>query len=375
MREAARLLRRSGLAFDRKTEDRVYFAAVAIQERISHNKTLSVQESAFFRTPGLRDFLTSRNDLRRVFPQKIYHFLLAEACVENWDTCEGRGQTAMYHLGALSGLITGIETPGWTSVRDYPWQIIGLCQHGAQEGRADEQPLMVKPEAVTISTIHGAKGLEFAVIFLADVCARRFPSAFARRAANLPLSGRIVLDIDVAGLADNDNYGGERRLMYVALTRAERFLLISRSGKQVSKFIKELRPKVRDAGGVVGNDPEEVLNDLRYAPKEYLRDTQLVTSFSDLRYYLECPHDFYLRKVLGFAPAIDQAFGYGRGVHNLLRAVHSDPKKWAELAKDRTKLKQELQKLINRGLFYLRYTTGQPAANMRKKSFRFMSLF
>jgi len=49
-----------------------------------------------------------------------------------------------------------------------------------------------------------------------------------------------------------------------------------------------------------------------------LEAQRIVSSFSDLRYYTECPHDFYLRKVLGFAPTIDQAFGYGRGVsqHN-----------------------------------------------------------
>jgi DNA helicase II / ATP-dependent DNA helicase PcrA len=82
---------------------------------------------------------------------------------------------------------------------------------------------------------------------------------------------------------------------------------------------------------------------------------------------LECPHDFYLRKVLGFAPTIDQAFGYGRGVHNLLRAIHSDPKKWAALAKDRPALEGAIQSLIDRGLFYLRYTTSDPAENMRKK--------
>src|SRR5262249_363363 len=99
-------------------------------------------------------------------------------------------------------------------------------------------------------------------------------------------------------------------------------------------------------------------------------ELHLATSFSDLRYYLECPHDFYLRKVLGFAPTIDQAFGYGRGVHNLLRAIHTDPKKWAEIATDRPRLEREIQKLIDRGLFYLRYTTGDPAENMRKKGLR-----
>lgn len=367
LREAARGLRRTGLAFGRDVEDRILLAARAIQERIGRNRQLSASRASVLRTPKLRDFLTSRKELRRVFPQQIYHMLLSEAEIEGWDTCEGRGQSALFHLGALSGLITGIETPGWTSVKDYRWHIIGLCQYGAEQGRTEEQPLMVQPDAVSISTIHAAKGLEFAAVFLADVNARRFPSGYAKRKPRLPLAGTIVKEIDISGLADNDNYDGERRLMYVAVTRSERFLFISHSGRQTSKFIRELIPFVRSSGGLVTSDSEQLLNDLRYAPKEHRRDVRFATSFSDLRYYLECPHDFYLRKVLGFSPTIDQAFGYGRGVHNLMRAVHMNPRKWAELARNRESLEHEIRKLIDRGLFYLRYTTGEPAANMRAK--------
>jgi DNA helicase-2/ATP-dependent DNA helicase PcrA len=267
-------------------------------------------------------------------------------------------------------MVTGIETPGWTSADDFTWQVIGLCQYGSEEGRTEEQPLMVQPEAVTISTIHSVKGLEFAAVFLADVCARRFPSQFAKRAVNLPVSQKFADAMQVGSLSDNDNYDGERRLMYVALTRAERFLFVTHSSKQTSPFIKELRDKMRQAGGMVSASPQQVLHELKYAPKEHKRDINLATSFSDLRYYLECPHDFYLRKVLGFAPTIDQAFGYGRGVHNLMRAIHSDPQKWASLAGDRPALEAEIQKLIDRGLFYLRYTTGDPADNMRRKGVR-----
>ena len=367
LRASARMLRASGLAFSREVEDRLLLAAGAIADRIDHGTALNPKKAAAFRTPSLREFLTKSGDLRRVFPQKIFHMLLSEAEVEAWDTCEGRGQTALFHLGALSGLITGIETPGWTSTRDYRWQIIGLCQYGSEEARAEEQPLMVQPDAVTISTIHGAKGLEFAGVFLAAVNANSFPNSMARRKPDLPLEGRIVEEIDVEGLADNETRDGERRLMYVALTRAERFLFISHCGKRTSSFIKELRPMVSESGGTVTDDSQQLLNELKYAPKEHLRDVRLATSFSDLRYYLECPHDFYLRKVLGFAPTIDQAFGYGRGVHNLMRAVHSDPKKWAALATNRPALEREIQGLIDHGLFYLRYTTGNPADNMRAK--------
>jgi DNA helicase-2/ATP-dependent DNA helicase PcrA len=385
LRGAAKALRQTGLSFDRTVEDRVIAAGQAIARRLRESHHLTSAQASVFRTPKLRDFLTSRNELRRVFPQQLFHMLLAEAEVEAWDTCEGRGQAALYHLGALSGLITGLETPGWTSVNDYLWQIIGLCQYGAEEGRAEEQPLMVQPDAVSISTIHAVKGLEFAAVFLADVNAQRFPSTMASRTPQLPLDGDIVQTIDVNGLADNANHDGERRLMYVALTRAERFLFVSYSGTRVSRFIQGvkktrntaaipgLQKLIADSGGRVTNDSQALLKELRYAPKEHRRDVRLCTSFSDLRYYLECPHDFYLRKVLGFAPTIDQAFGYGRGVHNLMRAIHSEPKRWAELSKDSKALEREVKMLIDRGLFYLRYTTGAPAENMRAKGVQIVS--
>jgi DNA helicase-2/ATP-dependent DNA helicase PcrA len=98
-----------------------------------------------------------------------------------------------------------------------------------------------------------------------------------------------------------------------------------------------------------------------------------MTSFSDLRYFLECPHDYYLRNVLGFAPTIDQAFGYGRGVHNLMREIHRDPARWAALATKPEELRAELEKLVERGLFYLRYTTGEPAENMRRKALKIIA--
>lgn len=79
------------------------------------------------------------------------------------------------------------------------------------------------------------------------------------------------------------------------------------------------------------------------------------------------PARFLPSKGVGIFPTIDQAFGYGRGVHNLLRAIHSDPKKWGKLARDPVALQREIQFLIDRGLFYL---TSDPAEFMRKKGLR-----
>ena len=280
----------------------------------------------------------------------------------------------MFHLGQLSTLVKGLETPGWNQPGDFGYQMSALAMWGSENARVEEAPLLVEPQAVTITTIHSAKGLEFAVVFLADVSSWRFPTSRARTVPKVPFDGEFLARFDPAALADNANLDGERRLMYVALTRARRYLFVS--SPRPSGFFDQVEGFIKDEGGTAATDPDPELPAL--APLLATRvgkDVRLVTSFSDLRYFLECPHDFYLRKVLGFAPTIDQAFGYGRGVHNLLRAIHSDPKSFAELAADPSALADRVRHLVDRGLFYLWYTTAEPAENMRKAAVKTVTAY
>ena len=131
--------------------------------------------------------------------------------------------------------------------------------------------------------------------------------------------------MDPTHLSDNDNYDDERRLMYVALTRAERYLYVSASGESRSRFFRSVGEMISDVGGVVTENGLDVAETLEYLPSTLSREDRLATNFSDLRYFLECPHDFYLRNVLGFTPTIGQEFGYGRGLHNLLRVRAFEP--------------------------------------------------
>ena len=184
----------------------------------------------------------------------------------------------------------------------------------------------------------------------------------------MPFDLNVVREIDPARLADNDNYDDERRLLYVALTRAERYLFVSCSGNRRSRFLTELEPMVNAHNGVVCDGPLDVPSSLTQTPCAPDTDDNFATSFSDLRYFTECPQDFYMRVVMGFTPTIGQEFGYGRGVHNLLRAIHESPAEWAELAGDRERLSEAVNALVDRGMFYLRYTTGDPLENLKRKA-------
>lgn len=87
-------------------------------------------------------------------------------------------------------------------------------------------------ERVTLMTVHAAKGLEFSNVFIVGVEEELLPSAMASSAADIE---------------------EERRLLYVAITRAKRFCMISyaasrfRNGQTVtcspSRFIRDIDPQ------------------------------------------------------------------------------------------------------------------------------------
>jgi len=363
---AVAILAAQKLKISKDTATRLLLAARLVQRHIDKNGAppTKVEVAALGYAPMKCWLLKSRKP-RRVFPQDILHWFFAEAGVPALDDGSKRGESAMFHLGALSGIVQGIESSGWTSPSDFKYQMIAMTQWGSKKARTEEAPLLVKPSAVTIATIHAVKGLEFASVFVADVRAQSFPSSKATIIDSYPFEGTLAKRVDPRNHADNSNYDAERRLMYVALTRAERYLMISASGSNRSRFYKELELLVPSVGGTLSRP--KLLQNIVLSKTEERSDIRLVTSFSDLRYYLECPHDFYLRKALGFSPTIDQAFGYGRGVHNLLRAVHVDPARWAKLSKDPKKLAAAVKTLVDNGLFYLRYTTGDPLENLQNR--------
>ena len=364
---AASAMRARGLNISDLHVRRLLTLAKAIRRRTTTQDRGIKLTSAEVTCTGARRWLASNRPLRRVFPQQIFHWIIEEAGLAEWGD-DPIAESARFHVGQISRLVKGIEASGWTPPLRLKWQVIALLNWGAERARSEEAPLLVSPNAVTITTVHSAKGLQFPAVFVADVCALRFPSNQARRAPKMPFGRGAVPQIDPSRLADNQNLDNERRLMYVAITRAERYLYISASGDRQSRFLGELQTIFPNHGGLVACAGIDVAPTIQEEPIAPDSTTPFTTSFSDLRYFAECPHDFYMRIVLGFTPTIGQEFGYGRGIHNLLRAVHEDPAAWADLARDRAALEAEVTALLDDGMFYLRYTTGRPLDNLRSKA-------
>ena len=84
-------------------------------------------------------------------------------------------------------------------------------------------------DAVTLSTLHGAKGLEFPAVFLCGV-----------KAGSIPLQGvHLSADLDE-----------ERRLFYVGLTRAQEELILLTSREEPSPFLDDMPEALLERGAV-----------------------------------------------------------------------------------------------------------------------------
>lgn len=170
-------------------------------------------------------------------------------------------------------------------------------------------------------TVHQAKGMQWPVVFVPALIKNRFPS--------MVHGGRSVWHVlPPAAVPKHVRYRGtiedERRLFYVAMTRSQKFLHLTFApipGHQLfqkpSQFLTDVY-----ASKFVKRKAPTYLGRKRLPPTPRRGVTNVVFSFSDLKYFFECPYQFKLRILYGFNAPIHEALGYGRSLHNALAEVH-----------------------------------------------------
>src|SRR2546430_6005830 len=117
-------------------------------------------------------------------------------------------------------------------------EFIEYLDYYAQAGGAVSLEEDAPGDAVQLMTVHGAKGLEFPHVFLLRVNNRAFPATERSRVFEFPVD--LMKE---GGPAEQFHIQEERRLFYVALTRAEERLTITtvteKKGK-VPVFIEDI---------------------------------------------------------------------------------------------------------------------------------------
>ncbi len=135
-------------------------------------------------------------------------------------------------------------------------------------------------DAVQLMTVHGAKGLEFPQVFLLRVNNRAFPATERSRVFEFPVElmkeGRP---------AEQFHIQEERRLFYVALTRAEERLTITTVTEKRGKVPVFIEDIVMDPA-VKRQDVRQLMPKLppvneNQAPEDYQEDAQLFSAVAE----------------------------------------------------------------------------------------------
>lgn len=183
-------------------------------------------------------------------------------------------------------------------------------------------PVEAGIDAVLVTTVHQAKGLEWPVVILPELSQGRFPVRSRGHRSSFPdeIAERYGTTLD-----------DERRLFYVAVTRAkERLILIDPVANQPKKRSQFLKDLVQHAQLVPMALPAKTSSFWRIDPADLVRSEMppIRIGLSDLLLYLECPFQFGLRRLVGIQPSVGDELGFGMGLHEVIQRRLTSGEQW-----------------------------------------------
>lgn len=237
----------------------------------------------------------------------------------------GSEEVIFYNLGMFSQIINDFETIYFkSSPLNKLATFLNFLRYSAQDYYPEGwlNNTYKTPNAVQIMTIYQAKGLEFPVVFIPGLNKNYMPT-------NQPTGRQVWHFIDRNLIRDVDRYfphtEDERRLMYVAITRSKKFLLMSRSpdgrmqGRE-SVFAQE----VRRSRFVFSSIDRNYFERPRLEPRASVDISHISLNFTLLKAFFDCPYSFKFYSFYGFCQALGARIGYGSAIHNTLMEIHRE---------------------------------------------------
>ncbi|MCK9446174.1 ATP-dependent helicase [bacterium] len=187
-------------------------------------------------------------------------------------------------------------------------------------------------DAVRVMTVHSSKGLEFKYVFLTNLVSRKFPSDQKKNPIEIP--DALIREI----LPEGDfHIQEERRLFYVALTRAKKGLFLTWAADYGGKDLKKPSRFLIESGLI----DEEVMSKQKFTRSSGFcikrsigfklesnetngsgRDLKVFLpdhfSYSQLESFRKCPLEYKFRNIFRIPMRGKSVFSFGKSIHQTL---------------------------------------------------------
>ncbi|MFA6513418.1 MAG: PD-(D/E)XK nuclease family protein, partial [Patescibacteria group bacterium] len=202
-----------------------------------------------------------------------------------------------------------------------------------------ESPIVAKTDiasinAVSILTVHSAKGLEFPVVFLVNLTEERFPTRHKKETISIP--EKLIKEILPTG---DYHIEEERRLFYVGITRAKDQVFLSSSrfygegkrARKISRFVMEtLGEELVNKQSSIKKEEKSQLSIFDFKQKKQgsvTTDPYTISnnfSFSQLNSFKTCPLQYKYQYVLKIPTSATAAESFGTTIHKTLQSFYSE---------------------------------------------------
>ncbi|MFA6160636.1 MAG: UvrD-helicase domain-containing protein [Patescibacteria group bacterium] len=183
------------------------------------------------------------------------------------------------------------------------------------------------PDVVRIMTIHASKGLEFETVYMVSMVDQKFPTRARTDAIPLP-DGLVQERIQEGDLHIEE----ERRLCYVAMTRAKRNLIMTGADDYGGARKKKPSIFLTESGIEIPQSPEVDVSDtslLQPTPKQEeeraaLREIFTLKrrfSFTQLVAYKKCPMQYKFAHIYRIPVLGSHQKSFGQSVHLTLQQI------------------------------------------------------
>jgi len=317
---------------------------------VSHETAVDILSKAKLRKINLWDVIKEHNNVEiqklrekiNMFQQKltkkqphelVYEMVKETGYLESYvqnETIEN--QMCIKNMNIFLEKIKRFEREHYEETREIPTIVdfLNYLELMMESGDNPAQAEIEDIDTINLMTVHASKGLEYEVVFLISTTSDRFPTKNRKDVIMLP--EELISETLPTG---DEHIQEERRLFYVAMTRAKKYLYITlaknyggKRDKKPSGYLEETKLQIKEIKTPQKESDQGNLFGVESGFRDLNKTTENIYELGNISYskvskYETCPLSYKYSYILNIPTPPNSSLNFGIAIHETLFEYHS----------------------------------------------------